>query len=69
MGSWTRRQLTKTALALVSTSLLLLNLKPRRVFGQSCGNYNYYDPYDGGGGGPDCGLAYFNPVTGGCELA
>jgi hypothetical protein len=61
MAIWTRRQLTKTALALVSASLLLLDLKHTDAQEQSCGSGggvgggNYYDPYDGGhGGGGSC---------------
>jgi hypothetical protein len=69
MANWTRRQLTKTALAFVSNSLLLLSLKSGRVNAQSCGSYNYYDPYDGGGGdgggGGVCGAGY-QTLTGNC---
>ncbi len=63
MTNWTRRQVTKGVLTCVSTSLLLLNLKPGRVRAQSCFE-NYYDPSDcnpdfpcntgGGGGGYVC---------------
>lgn len=52
MANWTRRQLTKAALAIVSTSLLVLDVRALEGGGAgSCAIYNYYDPYDGGGGG------------------
>lgn len=66
MAEWMRRRFLKASLATVSTSIMLLNLKPRRVFAQSCGGNNVvYDPDDGclviadgmcsdGGGGSNC---------------
>ncbi len=57
MANWTRRRLTKTALAFVSTSLLFLDLRRTNTQEQSCGSDenggggSYYDPDDGGGGG------------------
>lgn len=69
MANLARRRFLKAALAVVSTSLMLVNLKPGRVLGQSCG-YNYYDPYNGcnpdfpcggGGGGGGGGCFYIAP--------
>ena len=48
MATWVRRRFLKATLGAVSASLLLLNGKFGRA--QSCGSYNYYDPYDGAGG-------------------
>ncbi|MGA2754202.1 MAG: hypothetical protein ABSE53_10555 [Terracidiphilus sp.] len=69
MANWTRRRLTKTALAFVSASLLLLDLKHTDAQEQSCGGGggggggNSYDPDDGGGGGgggSGCYLGWMN---------
>jgi hypothetical protein len=73
MTNWTRRRVTKGALTIVSTSLLLLNLKPGRVHAQSCLD-NYYDPYDcnpdfpcgSGGGGGSGYVCWIDGDVGGC---
>ena len=67
-----RRWFLKTALAFVSTSLAVLNMKPGLA--QSCGNYFVYDPYDGcnpdfpsscdGGGGGGGGEVYICWING-----
>lgn len=70
MANWTRRKLTKTALAVVSASLALLDIKPWGARAQSCGgnNYYYYDYGGSGPGGSGCGGGYLTN-GGNCDTA